>query len=192
MEFLFILVEASVYASTEEKLDVSARNHLAKGHVSEDVKQEIKEKLNILKQRGRVDHAVLEDYAGARRILLIHYAVDDKAVLGSDPHFEEFVLPHYCEGLGSLISSLKADLHLVIHGHLHRPKVYNHDGVQVISATTATQKGGYNGFFILKFFASGDVVTEHHKWVVNGFAADLNPDLNVRFSLPLKSHVVGA
>jgi hypothetical protein len=185
IEFLFIMVEASIYASDEVKLDLSARKHLASGEISERLKAEIKDKLNKLRNGETVDGAALKNYARALKVLLVHYAVDDHAVLGVVPHPEEIALPHGCEGLSELVGELKPDLDLVIHGHLHRPKVYNHEGVQVISATTTTQKGGYNGFFLVKFFKSGDVRAEHHKWRENGFSVDDDSDLNVRIlSLP--------
>jgi hypothetical protein len=180
LECVFILSEVSVYSSKAVKLDLSARNHLAMGEVPAGLLAEIKSKLARLRQGAQVDEALVQNYAQALKILLVHYAVDDRAVLGVLPSPEEFALPHECKGLGDMVRELSEDLHFVVHGHLHYPKVYNHKGVQVIAATTTTQKKGYNGFFILKFFASGDVLTEHHRWGANSFSMDDNPDLNVR------------
>jgi calcineurin-like phosphoesterase family protein len=182
-EFLFILVDASVYASEAEKLDLSAREHLAMGRVADELAQEINTKLNQLKRGTPVDAAEIKSYSLSRKILLVHYAVDDRAVLGSVLPRDELVLPHHCTGLDDLIKKLSGDLHLVLHGHLHCPRIYNHCGVKVISATTTTQRDGSNGFFVLKFYDSGDLMTEHHRWTGNGFVLDTNPDLNVRMSL---------
>jgi hypothetical protein len=182
-EFLFILVDASVYASMAETLDLSAREHLAMGRVSKELAQEIQTKLDQLKYGASVDAAKLKNYSLSRKILLVHYAVDDRAVLGSVLPRDELVLPHSCIGLDNLIKDLSGDLHLVVHGHLHCPRIYNHCGVSVISATTTTQKDGNNGFFVLKFYNSGDLITEHHRWVGSGFVLDDNQDLNVRMSL---------
>lgn len=183
-EFLFILVDASVYASIAEKLDHAAREHLAMGRVSEELAQEIETKLDQLKHGAPVDAAKLKSYPLSRKILLVHYAVDDRAVLGSVLPRDELVLPHSCIGLNNLIKNLSRDVHLVVHGHLHCPRIYNHCGVNVISATTTTQKDGNNGFFVLKFYDSGDLLTEHHRWAGSGFVLDTNQDLNVRMSLP--------
>ncbi len=186
IEFLFILVDASVYASVAEKLDLTAREHLAMGRVSEELTQEIQIKMDQLRSGISVDAAKLENYSLARKILLVHYAVDDRAVLGSVLPRDELVLPHSCAGLDNLIKDLSRDLHLVVHGHLHCARVYNHCGVSVISATTATQKDGNNGFFVLKFYDSGDLLAEHHRWTGSGFVRDTNQDLNVRMSLALR------
>jgi 3',5'-cyclic AMP phosphodiesterase CpdA len=179
-EFLFILIDASIYASAETTLSLAAREHLARGEVSANLNAEIDNKLDRLRNGEMVDEAMLRNYSRALKVLLVHYAVDDRMVLGLLPKADAVALPHDCVGLDELVSRLKPDLQLVIHGHLHWPKVYNYEGVQVISATTTTQKGGKNGFFVVKFFESGDVVTEHHRWKENSFSLDDNPDLNVR------------
>jgi calcineurin-like phosphoesterase family protein len=182
-EFLFILVDASVYASIAENLDLSAREHLAMGRVSEELTRDIQTKLDQLKRGTSVDAAELKNYSQSRKILLVHYAVDDRAVLGSVLPRDELVLPHSCVGLDNLVKDLSRDLHLVVHGHLHCARIYNHHGVKVISATTTTQKNSKNGFFVLKFYDSGDLITEHHKWTGSGFVLDESRDLNVRMSL---------
>src|SRR3989442_307730 len=97
-EFLFILVDASIYATTEEKIDLSALNHLAKGNICKHLEEEILEKLNTVKRGGQVDHAAIEDYSTSRRFLLVHYAVDDGAVLGPRTPMEEFVISYSCAG----------------------------------------------------------------------------------------------
>jgi 3',5'-cyclic AMP phosphodiesterase CpdA len=179
VEFLFILVDAGIYTSAEGKLDLSAREHLARGEISTELRDEIKSKLSLLRQGEPVDRAALQDYGSVVKVLLVHYAVDVQTVLSRMPNLEELALPHDCRGLSELVTELRPDLNLVIHGHLHWPKVYNYQGVQVVSATSTTQKGEYNGFFVVKFFESGDVFTEHHKWKTNAFSKDDNAELNV-------------
>jgi 3',5'-cyclic AMP phosphodiesterase CpdA len=183
-EFLFVLVEASKYATEDRKLDFSALSHLAAGEVSKSLRAEIKGKFEKLKKGETADEAALKDYDGTRKILLVHYAVDDRVVLGPAPHAQELIVSHRCEGLDELIRELGNSVDLVLHGHLHRPKIYNHAGVPIISATTTTQKDGENGFFVIKFMASGDIVVDHHKWNGNGFMRDQRAEMSVRIARP--------
>ncbi len=181
-EFLFVLLEASNFASEDCKLDFAALSHLASGKVSRQLRCEVLDKFRSLKNEHHVDAARISDYPAARKILLVHYAVDDRVVLGPAPLPQELIVSHHCTGLDSLVESLADTLSLVIHGHLHRAKVYNHCGVPIISATTTSQVQGENGFFVLKFLSSGDIVPDHHKWARNGFAKDDSVDLRTRIA----------
>lgn len=184
-EFLFVLVDANKYASTDGTLDFSAFSHLASGEVTKLLKNNLLEKFEALRSRREVDKAKLDSFETARKILIVHYAVDVEIVLGPAPHAEELVLSHRCAGLDNLVKELRPYVDFVLHGHLHRPKIYNHCGVPVISATTTTQKDGWNGFYIIKFLASGDIVFDHHKWNENGFTKDDTAELSARVSLPV-------
>src|SRR5262252_7671438 len=181
-EFIFALVEASKYSAEDGKVDFSALSHLAGGEVSKGLQDEIMRKFEKLKRGQSVDEAAIKDYDSARKILLVHYAVDDRVVLGPAPQAHELVVSHRCERLDALISELSNCVDLVLHGHLHRPKIYNHNGVPVIAATTTSQKGGRNGFFVIKFLASGDTVLDHHKWTETGFTRDNRLELSARIS----------
>jgi len=118
------------------------------------------------------------EYASATRILLVHYAVDSGRVCGTGGALNNLLLPHDCKGLDQLVKTLSGDIHLVIHGHLHRPKLYRHADVPIVAASTTTQRGGENGFFVLRFFASGEIAAEHHLWRGTGFVLDSRGELN--------------
>ena len=84
-------------------------------------------------------------------------------------------IPHDCDGLDGFVKDLKDDIQIVVHGHLHAPKLYRHGGVPVIAVSTTTQAdGGENGFYLLKFFASGRARAEHHIWNGRTFCEDPN------------------
>jgi hypothetical protein len=178
-----MLVDASIYATVPDKIDLNARRHLAMGEVSKNLANDLDNKLARMRRGESVDAAQLKDFSASRKILLVHSAVNDRAVFGSLLPRDELILPHSCLGLEALVRQLSGSVHMVIHGHLHHPNIYGSNGVNVISAATTSQKNGQNGFFVLKFYTSGDVCTEHHKWVRNGFVLDDNPDLNLRMSL---------
>jgi hypothetical protein len=73
----------------------------------------------------------------------------------------------------------KYQLSLALHGHLHRPLLYNFNDVQVISATTATRvdKSGKTGFFLIKVLDTGTIRAEHHVWTGVDYTPD--PDQNL-------------
>jgi hypothetical protein len=180
IEFLFILLDANIYATKDKCLDRSCFKHVAKGEVSDALFVEVSSKLKKLRSGDSVDNIKLSNYESAIKILLVHYAVNPLSVHGYLLPPSELILPHDCPHLDELVGSLRSDLRLVVHGHLHHPKIYNVQGVQVVSATTTTQLSkGKNGFFLLKFFASGDIRAEHHRWERNGFVIDPTPELNM-------------
>jgi hypothetical protein len=181
-EFIFALIEASNYADEDGKLDFGALAHLASGRIPRKLRQEIKNKFKLLSERQTVDQACVADFGSARKILLVHYAVDERVVFGPAPKAQEFVVSHRCDGLDTLIEELSESVHLVVHGHLHHPKIYNHCGVPVAAATTLSQRHGENGFFVVKFMTSGDIVLDHHKWNENGFVRDESEELRVRIA----------
>jgi calcineurin-like phosphoesterase family protein len=181
-EFLFVLIEASNFAPEDSKLDFGALAHLASGRISAQLRREVLGKFQTIKKAGIVDKAHVRDFSKARKILVVHYAVDDRVVLGPTPLPQELVVSHHCDGLDSFVEELADNLHFVLHGHLHRARIYNHCGVPIISATTTTQVDGENGFFVIKFLASGDIVPEHHKWNSNGFTLDDSTDLKARIT----------
>jgi hypothetical protein len=153
VEFLFIVVDANVYCKRSKELDTTFREHLAKGAISTNTQQEIKTKVERLKAGYKVDQAQIKDFKQAFKILLVHYAADDTQVAGRRQKFVDFVLPHRCDGINELLRKINSDVDLLIHGHLHQPAAYVHNGVQVLAATTTTQVlEKRNGFHLLKFY----------------------------------------
>ena len=179
LQFVFVLVEASRYCEEELRLDSSCRTHLAAGSISSELRSAILSKLDLLDSGNEVDGIRLQDPSNAIKIMMVHYAVDDMAAAGTQQALQSLLLPHECTGLSELVEELRSRIHLVIHGHLHVPKLYNHKGVPVIAATTTTQKDGTNGFFLLKFTKSFDISVEHHCWNGVAFARDPQPKLNL-------------
>ena len=131
-----------------------------------------------LEKGAEVDGIRLKHYKEAYKILVVHYAVDTPRVAGNNQRLRELGMPHECIALDGLVDELRSHLNLVLHGHLHVPKIYVHRGVPVVSATTTTQKNGNQGFFVLTFSEAGDVRVAHHKWLQTGFLPDPNPELN--------------
>jgi len=181
-EFLFILIDGSRYAAREMQVDASVRRHLACGEVTGVLHNEIFRRLDRLQRGESVDGAQIQDFARATKILVVHYAVDLSLFPGLKT--ESLILPHECEALARLVSDLrtKVQLSLVLHGHLHIPKIYS-AGVPVIAASTTTQKGGYNGFFVLKFLNTGEMRAEHHRWFGTGYLPD--PDASLTRTIAL-------
>jgi predicted phosphodiesterase len=178
-EMLFIQLEASIYGEEALRLDTAAIGLLARGKVTVAARDEIDRKLTALKSGETVDSAEISSYANAWKVLVVHYSPDILATTGKrDP--AELVIPHECAGLSELVRELRDDIHVVLHGHLHYPAVYNLHGVPVVSVGTVTQlcrEPRKNGFFLLKCFESGEVLTEHHVWHGTGFLQDSNPTL---------------
>jgi 3',5'-cyclic AMP phosphodiesterase CpdA len=177
-QFLFVLVEASCYAKQKDVLDLSFRDHLARGAIDEKLKLEIKRKLRRLKRGNEVDQVRLDNYDRTIRILMVHYAVDVARVLGTSSAIKSLGVPHQCDGLNDLVTDLRSHFHLVIHGHLHQSRIYDQEEVPVVAITTTTQRGGDNGFFLLKLFSNGDLLSEHHRWHQTGFLPDDRQEFN--------------
>jgi 3',5'-cyclic AMP phosphodiesterase CpdA len=180
-EFVFILLEPSIYCARDLELGSDFRSHLAAGKVSAKLREDVRTKLDILRRYGKLDAQVKlrTNFSDAIKILVVHYAVDGgQFAAGLDEH----ILPHECEGLGELVEMLKEEyqLSMALHGHLHRPLLYNFKGVQVISATTATRmdKDGKTGFFLVKVLDSGTIRAEHHVWTGVGYTPDPDKNLN--------------
>lgn len=181
-EFLFLLIDPSVYAPKNEELifDLRCRDHLACGRVTPELSKEIKQKLNAIRQGDHVDGVKLPcRYDDAIKVLLVHYAVDGSQLKGR-PTWGETLLPHECIGLDKLVADLKTDFKfsLALHGHLHVPGLYRYHGVHVAAATTTSEKKGPNGFFVLKLLDTGEIRAEHHRWTGKTFAPDPEPSLN--------------
>lgn len=178
IQFVFFLVEASKYAKEDDRVDASCREHLAGGEITDDLRSEIREKLRRVKEGQKVDCADSVEDSNATKVLLVHYGVDVSQVVGHN--VGQLVVPHECTGLDNLVEDLASDFNVVIHGHLHKPRLYTHEGVPVVAVSTTTQRSQdrENGFFILKFFRSGEVRAEHHRWLGTGFLADDRTELN--------------
>jgi predicted phosphodiesterase len=180
-EFVFILIDPSTYCARDFTLDKDCRSHLAAGIVSDKLTEDVRTKLTLLENYGRLDADVKleKKFSEATKILLVHYAVDEKRFKST---LEELILPHGCEGLGSLVELLRNQfqLDMVLHGHLHVPLLYNYMGVQVVAATTATRvdENRKTGFFLIKVFDTGNIVAEHHSWNGVAYAPDPNSALN--------------
>src|SRR5260221_975910 len=172
IDFLFILVDANSYSSCGDMaVDLSFRRHLACGRVSNPLIDELKRKFAELRQGNSVDGVKLVNFDQDVRIMLTHLVPSESEVLGLPERLLEFVLPHKCYGVKSLLKNLAGEIDLLIHGHLHRPKVYAFDGTQVLSATTTSQIEGYNGFYLLKFHER-EIVAESYKWMGNDFSLE--------------------
>jgi len=175
-EFVFILVEPSTYCSQDLRVDATFRTHLAAGKVTNKLIEDVETKLTLLREHGKLDAEVKLErpFGEAVKILVVHYAVDDDRFGG----LEKLLLPHKCEGLKELVTMLRNEyqLSMALHGHLHLPLLYNFNGVQVVSATTATlaNKDGKTGIFVIKFLDSGTIRAEHHTWT--GVAYTPDPD----------------
>jgi len=170
-EFVFISIDANDYCETANAVDSSIRSHLARGTVTEGLREQVHRSVRSLHDGGTVDGCSVTDYVAATKILLVHYAPD--LIRATDGRWTGSLLPHECTGLSDLIDSLAGQLDLVLHGHLHSPNVYRLGGVPVISIGSASQVDCPNkGFFVLKFFEGPDIRVEHHLWNGRGFVAD--------------------
>ena len=177
-DFLFMLVDASVYGASRLTVNFRARHHLACGEVTESLATELVDKIQRLRMKQVVDGISLDDFSGTFKILVVHYAVDVETVLQGRANPSLYILPHGCVGLDSVVARLAENLDLVVHGHLHVPSVYNVGGVPIIAVGTVSQKGSpTHGFFLLKFARSGQVYAEHHIWRGHGFKKDADPAL---------------
>lgn len=171
-EILLLLVDANRYASQDNLLDTSALKHLASGEISQKLTESISVALTTIAQTGVIRGEKLE-YQSAFKILLVHYAVDSGKLSGK-ASLSERLLPHDCKGLIDLVSVLRNHrFDLVIHGHLHRPGIFNLAGITVLGATTAGQANAENGFFLITLSGVGEFRVEHHVW--NGAAWHVDP-----------------
>lgn len=173
LDVLFILIDGNAYQKCDNlTLDHSFRSHLACGRIDDSLIDNLKTKLSALETGKSVDGISINNFQNAIRILLVHYAADVMSVSsGPGGKVRNLVLPHDCFNIDKLISTFRNQIDLLIHGHLHQPKVYAHNGMQVLAATTTTQIGGYNGFYVLKIFPSG-LEALHYRWLGNDFGPD--------------------
>jgi len=184
-EFVFILIDASVYASEELVVDFHSRDHLAKGLLSRKLRDELHAKLTSLKKEGHADGVKLTSpYDQTIKVVLVHYAVDISR-LTDHPLWVEKLLPHDCKGLDDALEQFRVEfqINMALHGHLHIPGLYNHKGVQVVAASTTTEQNGPNGFFIVKILDSGEIRGEHHRWTGSRFTNDPDTTLNKQLVL---------
>jgi hypothetical protein len=173
-DFVFVLVDTNVYDQTPMTLRPRMTRFLAKGAVTKEQIAAARTKLDTLAAHGQVDAAQVSDYRSATKILVAHHAFDGASVSGV-PGLGDLVVPHDSEGLDELLRALRDDVDLAVHGHLHTPSLYQRHGVPVVSAGTATQRAGeigHNGFFLLKFYPSGQIAAEHHVWAGTNFRPD--------------------
>ncbi len=139
-----------------------------------------------MREGGAVDSAKLVGkYSAASKLMLVHYAVDIKR-LPREKRWQERFLPHDCKGLGEMLIQFRAEFQitLALHGHMHIPYLYNHSSVQVVSATTASEREGPNGLFIIKTIDTGEIRAEHHRW--NGLRFTADPDTTLTKPLELR------
>jgi predicted phosphodiesterase len=191
-EFVFILVDASVYTSEELVVDFKFRDHLARGLLTHKLYDELHAKLTSLKKEGEADGArLVGPYDQTVKVMLVHYAVDISR-LTDHPLWVEKLLPHDCKGLDDALERFRVEfqINMAFHGHLHIPGLYNHKGVQVVAASTTTEQKGPNGFFIVKILDTGEIRGEHHCWTGSRFTAD--PDTTLNKQLVLFPHGVAA
>ncbi|HEU0048043.1 MAG TPA: metallophosphoesterase, partial [Nitrososphaera sp.] len=177
-EFLFASIDASVYCgknlqiSKVEDLDrltnfelLSCRDHIARGKVTEELINELVEKIVRLKRGESVDGAHLKDYPTATKILMIHYALDFKKVVSTSlwKSLSNFAVPHECNGIEVLLERVKGEFDLAVHGHLHSPKVYYCGSLPVIAVGTSAQRTTESprSFYLIKLTESGKIFAEH-------------------------------
>jgi hypothetical protein len=104
-EFVFVLADASRYATRELHLDMSARHHLASGEITQLLEENIVTKLRALKKGSPVERG-LECYSfdAACKILLVHYPVEPERF---NQKMWDRGLPHGCEGLPEFVNKLR-------------------------------------------------------------------------------------
>jgi predicted phosphodiesterase len=179
IEFLFVLVEASVFADTETEghLTLSSLKHLACGSLIDSLQDEIHSGLRHVREGRQVDEASVFSFDRCIKVLVVHYAPDVLAVTGAAPGVRDLIVSHACDGLAALVESLKGQIDLVVHGHLHAPWVYAIGGIPIISVGSVSQRGQENSFCLLLAREGGELAVEYHKWTGTGFALDTRPDL---------------
>jgi 3',5'-cyclic AMP phosphodiesterase CpdA len=190
-EIVFLMIDPSIYATEELTIDRNCRSHLASGAVTPGLAREVVNKMTNLRDKGEVDGQRLQgEFASALKILLVHYAVDLSRLPRSRQWSETF-LPHGCQGLDNLVAALRTgfQFQLAIHGHMHVAWLYNYGGVQIVSSSTASGKGGNNGFFVLKFFDNNEIRAEHYCWTGNRFTPDPEPPLTKQLGTLTKGKV---
>ena len=151
----------------------------------------MRKKLDALKQGNQVDEARLRyKYDDAIKVAIVHYAVDISRLAGRRKWGERF-LPHECQGLDDFVSDLRTEFKfsLALHGHMHIAGLYNHGGIQVVSATTTSEQNGPNGFFLLKLLGTGEIRAEHHSWTGKRFTADPDASLTKQLEIYPKGAV---
>jgi predicted phosphodiesterase len=168
--FVFFVVDANRYTMDPElEVTMAARTHLASGIIGDSLVQQV--------------GAAVERYASedAIRVLVLHYAVDHYSATQLSQLPLNTVLPHEVAGLEQLLDAIpRGGVNFAVHGHLHRPGLYNHRGIPVVSVGTAFQRGptGANDFYVIKIFESGQISAEHHIWAGTGFRRDPDETLS--------------
>jgi DNA repair exonuclease SbcCD nuclease subunit len=158
-DVIFILVEANRYASEDGVLDPTCREHLASGLITDELEADVMDELDLLRQTGTAgEFSLATKFEETIKIMVVHFAVDLRQV-HELPRVQESILPHECDGLDRLVQNVRSrfGLDLVVHGHLHKPALYQHARVPVLAVTTATQEDGENGFHIVKFSDTGEI-----------------------------------
>jgi hypothetical protein len=175
LEFVFFLVEASIYVEVANTIPFGTLDHFARGTIDPALRDEVRSKVDRLRTDLAVDAARIADFDKALKIVLVHYApICRGATLP-----EEVVGFLRCDGLEALVVEVSADVDLVIHGHLHESGRYAVGHAQVVKVGTATQwRAAENGFDVLKVWASGRITIDHHVW--NGRGFDLEYEVVLR------------
>lgn len=176
-EFLFVSIDASIYLK-ENQSPMLELSHFAQGNLSSELHEELRRKFISLRQNNRVDKAEIKNWTNTFKILLVHYAVDEKKVLGRFPHPKHYLPPLNCKLLKEFVDCSGGDIDLVLHGHLHKPKLYSQNRIPVVSVPTCTQMGGNQGFYVLRVFQDKKVMLQHYRWNKTGFSRDRNPVLS--------------
>jgi predicted phosphodiesterase len=160
--FAFLSVDASRYTTDRPLLITpAARRHLASG----DVTAPLLERVRQLALEIVADDAI--------RVLVVHYPVDYYTATNLSAVPMNLVVPHEAEGMAHLLEATRGAIDLAVHGHLHRPGIYRHAGIPVVSVgTTCQSQSEANGFYLIKMFESGQLFAEHHSWRGTGFAVD--------------------
>ena len=185
-EFLFLLVDANEYARGDNQVDDSPfefRRHLAAGRVSNALVQNVRDGLQALAAGHVVGDAELQDYRSATKVLVLHYAASQWAVSGFSLNLDELLLPHVCRQIDRLLDAVSGHVDLVVHGHLHREKIYRRRGVPVISVPTLCQLGDQeHGFFLLEAEDTGTRRTlraRYHAWDETSFRPQALPTISI-------------
>jgi hypothetical protein len=181
-DFLFAALDASRY--TKEKnctFDVicsDCRGSLAAGEIDDRLMKQMRDKLRLLRSGQQVDGARLTNYDAAIKILMIHYALNESRLDRWSP--TELVVPMKCTG-AELLAEFSSDFTFAIHGHRHKPTLYEFTGrsarskadrgLPVISVGSTTQRSpGYKrlsdakGFYVVTFLEAGEIHAQHYCW----------------------------
>jgi hypothetical protein len=162
-DFAFLAIDASNYTRAPElRVDRSARRHLAAGHVSDELLDQVTKLAAELKGTPGI------------RVLLIHYPVDFSTASTLGGALCNRLFPHDVKDIEKLLAAIPAGaIDFAAHGHLHNPGIYSHGGMSVLSVGTTFQLNSpVNDFYVVTVSETDQIRAEHHVWTKTGFRKD--------------------